>query len=132
MQPQCNCPIDYYVLPNIDFVGGSTQEIDFHCYFYRNKEAFDLTKCTGKFSITSFVNKTSRPVVSKDAVMVMGEGDDFGTPNIFRVNLEKNDTLNLSGKYIYQLTVNSDDGAVDIPGQGTIYIQRNIDKSAAL
>ena len=132
MQPQCNCPIDYYPLPNIDFVAGSTQDIDFHCYFWRNKEPFDLRNCTAKFSITNFVNKTSRPVVSKDMEIRIGTYDgEEDIENIFHVTLSKNDTINLYGKYIYQVTVHGPEGEIDIPGQGTIYINRNIDKAAA-
>ena len=132
MQPQCNCSIDYYILPNIDLIAGDTRDINFHCYFHRNKEALDMTGCTAKFSITDFVHKTSRPKVTK--VMDLRFGNIAGgtnVKNIFHVQLVRDDTIDLYGKYIYQITVKGPDGRTDIPDQGTMYIKRNIDKAAA-
>ena len=40
-----------YTLPFYDFVGGSTEELAFHFYFYKNKKPFDLYSCTANFSI---------------------------------------------------------------------------------
>ena len=55
-----------YTLPAFDFVGGSTQDLIFHCYFFKTKKPQDLSACVADFSIINFVNKmVSRSYQSK-------------------------------------------------------------------
>lgn len=118
-----------YTLPAIDFVGGSTQDLVFHCYFYLNKQPFDLSSCTANFSLINFVNKNGEPLVSKQ-MTIRAESDDEGAiQNILTVTLTPSDTVKLAGKYIYQITIKDVSGEVDIPNQGTIHIVNNINKS---
>ena len=118
-----------YTLPAIDFVGGSTQDLVFHCYFYLNKQPFDLSSCTANFSLINFVNKNGEPLVSKQ-MTVRAESDDEGAiQNILTVTLTPSDTVKLAGKYVYQITIKDVSGEVDIPNQGTIHIVNNINKS---
>ena len=44
------------------------------------------------------------------------------------VTLESLESVNLFGKYIYQITIQDRDGEVEIPSQGIMYITNNIDK----
>lgn len=118
-----------YTLPAIDFVGGSTQDLVFHCYFYLNKQPFDLSSCTANFSLINFVNKNGEPLVSKQ-MTIRAESDDEGAiQNILTVTLTPSDTVKLAGKYVYQITIKYVSGEVDIPNQGTIHIVNNINKS---
>ena len=49
--------------------------------------------------------------------------------NVLYVELKPSDTLDLFGKYIYQITIKDADNNADIPQQGIIYIHNNINKS---
>lgn len=116
-----------YSLPEIDFVGGSSQDLVFHVYCDRkNPKPFGLTGCTANFAIVNFVNKNSVPLVSKTMTVRMNEAEtDY---NILFVELEPRDTLDLFGKFIYQVTIKDVDNNADIPQQGIIYIHNNINK----
>ena len=48
--------------------------------------------------------------------------------NILTVTLESSESVNLFGKYIYQITIQDRAGEVEIPSQGIMYITNNIDK----
>lgn len=49
--------------------------------------------------------------------------------NVIRVSLESADTVDLSGKFVYQIILTDVDGNVDIPHQGIINIHTNINKT---
>ena len=116
------CP---YVLPTIDFVGGSTQDLLFHVYFHSVKNPFDLTGCSGRFALVNYLNKNGAPIFTKNMTVESG-ADDFD--NILTVTLEPSDTADLAGKYIYQISLKDGDGDVEIPKQGIMYITKNIDQ----
>ena len=119
-----------YTLPQIDFVGGSTHDLVFRCYYHLNKEAIDLSSCTANFSIINFINKNGRPLVSKQMSIGEGQGTNGRVNNVLRVSLSPLDTVNLpAGKYIYQITIKDISGDIDIPNQGIIYIINNINKA---
>ena len=121
-----------YTLPAIDFVGGSTQDLVFHCYFYANKRPHDLTSCTADFSIINFVNKKGEPLVSKQMDIRSAPLVDGEINNVLSVTLDPKDTVNLpAGKYIYQISIRDISGDVDIPNQGIIHLINNINKSFA-
>ena len=54
--------------------------------------------------------------------------DGVTIQTILRVILDPIDTVNLFGKFVYQITIKDADGSVDIPSQGIINIVNNIDK----
>ncbi len=121
-----------YTLPTIDFVGGSTQDFIFRCYFYLNKKPYDLSSCTANFSIVNFVNKQGEPLISKPMRVGADSGADGESSNLVRVALDPADTVNLpAGKYIYQISIRDVSGDIEIPGQGILFIVNNIDKSFA-
>lgn len=121
-----------YTLPAIDFVGGSTQDLVFHCYHYQNKNPQDLSTCTANFSIINFINKKGEPLVSKPMDIgssKTGPNVDGEVSNILRVELTPLDTVDLpAGKYIYQIIIKDISGDVEIPNQGIIHIINNINK----
>lgn len=115
-----------YTLPTIDFVGGETQDLLFHAYFYQNKKPFGLMGSTSNFSIVDFMNKKGTTILSKPMdVLENADGSSF---NILYVKLEPLETYELSGKYIYQITIKDVNGNVEIPKQGLMYITNNINK----
>lgn len=56
----------------------------------------------------------------------MDESETFY--NILFVSLQPDDTVDLFGKFVYQITIKDIDNNVDIPQQGVIYIHNNINK----
>lgn len=121
-----------YTLPAIDFVGGSTQDLVFHCYFYANKKPQDLSSCTANFSLINFVNKNGLPLVSKQMEIGATPDIDGEVNNTLSVTLESKDTVDLpAGKYIYQISIRDISGDMEIPNQGIIHIINNINKPFA-
>lgn len=116
-----------YQLPTIDFVGGETQDLAISVYFYKNKKPYSLSGCTSSFSIVSLRNKTGAPILTKP--MGISFSNDGSINNVLTVTLEPAETVDLAGKYIYQIQIKDIDGDVEIPKQGLLYITNNIDKS---
>lgn len=115
-----------FTLPAIDFIGGSTQDLIFHCYFYVNKKPHDLSSCTANFAIINFVNKSGEPVFSKQ--MKVGTDQDGDICNVLSVTLDPDRTVNIpAGKYIYQISIRDISGDIEV-NQGIIHIIGNIDK----
>lgn len=117
------CDYDPYALPTIDFVGGETQNLLFNVYSSGGKQPFNLSDCTASFAVVNFTNKTGKPLLTK-----LMEADNKNT-NVLRVRLLPSETMDLFGKYIYQITIKDSDGNVEIPKQGLLYITNNINKS---
>lgn len=118
--PEC------YVLPTIDFVGGETQDLMFHVWYYRGRRPYSLTSCSADFSIVSATNRTGAPIVIKR--MEVRPGREQTVDNVLAVTLGPQDTVDLDGKYIYQIQIRDIDGDVEIPKLGAMYIANNINK----
>lgn len=121
------CDYTPYTLPAIHFVGGETQDLAFHVYFYNGKKPYNLCGCESNFSIVSFMNKTGATILTKP--MEAGYNDDLTAKNVLKVTLQPEDTIDLFGKYIYQITMRDINGDVEIPKQGVLYITNNINKN---
>lgn len=123
--PECvNSP---YTLPTIEFVGGETQDLIFNVYFYVGRKPFGLEGCTAVFSVVSALNKRGAPIVSKK--MTVRPSNVEGVPShSLAVTLTPAETVELCGKYIYQIQIHDTDGDNEIPKQGLMYITNNIDK----
>lgn len=113
----------------IDFVGGSTQELVFHTFFSQNKKPFDLSSCTASFALINFVNKNGSPLIAKPMEVSKSEDGDGTVTNVLRVVLLPEETVDLVGKFIYQITIQDISGEIEIPDQGIIRIANNINKS---
>lgn len=121
-----------YTLPAMNFVGGSTQDLVFHCYFYLNHNPFDLSSCTANFAIVNYINKNGEPLVSKQMRISEGPETDNGVWNVLSVTLDPADTVDLpAGKYIYQISISDISGDMEIPNHGIIHIINNINKQFA-
>ena len=91
-----------------------------------SNQPFNVYGCAGNFAIVSFTNKMGAPILSKD----MGVATDKeGTENVLVVKLLPHETVDLYGKYIYQITLRDVDGIVEIPKQGILYVTNNINKN---
>ena len=117
-----------YSLPEIRFVGGSSEDLQFNVFYdERNPKPFNLFGSEVSFSIVNFINKNSTPLVSKR--MEVGLNDEETHHSVLRVSLLPADTVDLFGKFVYQISIKDIDGNVDIPHQGIINIHNNIDKA---
>lgn len=116
-----------YRLPEIRFVGGSSEDLQFNLYQNEsNPEPFSLFGGTANFSIVNFINKNSTPLVSKQMEIELNDEETHYSK--IKVSLVPADTVDLFGKFVYQITLRDVDGYVDIPHQGIINIHNNIDK----
>lgn len=120
-----SCTYNPYVLPTIDFVAGETQDLSFNIYFYKSNKPYNLEDCLATFSVSSYTNKSGSAIISKSMDIRPGVSE---TNNNLFVTLTSRDTIDLSGKYIYQITLQDIDGDVEIPKQGILMITNNIDK----
>lgn len=118
---------EIYTLPTISFVGGSTQKLSFHIYDESDNEPLDATSYDAAFSVVDYVHSRSNPILTKE--MTLSDTGDEGTRNILVVELAPSDTVDLAGKYIYQISVKDQDDNVDIPDRGILFITNNIHKS---
>lgn len=119
---------DVYSLPEVMFVAGQSNTLRWRLFTEQNIP-FNAEGCTGNFALVDYSDKyTDEPVVSKSLTFSIGD-DETGAKNIATVELLPNDTLGLSGKYIYQITIKDVDGEVEIPNQGIFNIFRNINES---
>ena len=120
------CDYNPYELPTITFVGGETRDLAFHIYHYIGKRPYSLSECECTFSLVNFTTKGGKPILSKEMTVIY---DETGTiDNVLTVTLESLESVNLFGKYIYQITIQDRDGEVEIPSQGIMYITNYIDK----
>ena len=118
---------EIYTLPELAFVGGSSEELVFHAY--RNgtePKPFGLTGCTANFSIAYYADKSGAPLASKEMTIKMDSANVY--ENIMTILLEPEDTIDLFGKYVYQITVKDPDDNADIR-QGILMIHKNVDKA---
>ena len=116
-----NCTYSQYSLPTIEFVGGETQKLMFNAYHYQSRDVFDLSGCTYSFSVVSATNKVGTPVITKTGSITESYS--------ISVTLDPRDTVNLYGKYIYQISIKASNGTIEIPKQGVLYITNNINKT---
>lgn len=116
-----------YTLPELCFVGGSSEDLQFNLFCDKSDpKPFNIFGGEANFSIVNFLNKNSTPLVSKKMDINMNNEETHY--NVLRVYLEPADTVDLFGKFVYQITIRDIDGNVDIPHQGIINIHNNIDK----
>lgn len=120
-----------YSLPELCFVGGSSENFEFNLYYDKsNPRPFDIYGGKAEFSIVNLANKNGTPIFSKS--MEIAQGDTHGETdtchNVVRVSLLPEDTVDLFGKFVYQVTLADADGNID-PHQGIVVIHRNINKT---
>ena len=120
------CTYDPYTLPPIYFVGGETQQFAFHVYFHDKSKPVGMSGCECSFAVVSFTNRRGAPILKKSMTVIANE--DNTVDNVLTVTIPSEDTVNLDGKYIYQISIKDMDGDTDIPRQGILYIANNIDK----
>lgn len=126
-----NCRFDktgVYGLPDITIFAGETDTLYFNLV-HEDGTPFDAADtCLANFAFVEYHNKQSEPIVDRDAAVTY---DSENRDNIVIVKLAVDDTLDCCGKYIYQLSLKSMTGDLDVSGQGILNIKRNINKRFA-
>ena len=110
-----------FSLPTINIVGGETELLTFNV-FNSNREPAELvsgTECG--FAVAPYVSPGADPIITKTCSIQAGSS---GARNVIVATLNSADTVDLNGKFIYQLTLKFGDRAE--PYQGVMYIARNI------
>ena len=111
-----------YTLPEIDFIGGESQDLFFNLLTISGNE-FDASNCSVGFAIIHYANKNGVPILTKDVKILPSTS---GVMNTAHVELLPSDTIDLYGRVVYQITISDSVGNTEIPGQGIIDITRNI------
>ena len=113
-------------LPDWEFTGGETQEYEFTLRA-ENGGYYDIPGASAHLAIAEFVNPQATVL---DVTGTLGKYNNYTCRVTFKLTPE--DTVDLCGKYIYQITIKTKDGAVSVPQRGRMYIIQNIDKSFAV
>ena len=110
------------VLPDWTFVGGGFQSYEF---ILRNEEGsyYDLPDATVNLAIADYLDP-SHLVFQLDTTTTKLQGTDCSCRALF--TLSPTNTVNMSGRYIYQITVESSDGIVAPPLRGRMFVTKNI------
>lgn len=114
---------DQHILPTESMIAGTNRNLLFYLYSDKNKKQLDVTGMTGRFALTDFVNESDIPILTKNCSVTVVDGEDLA---ILKVELLRNDTLNLGGKYIYQITINDNGDIATL--SGIMEISNNFDK----
>ena len=117
-----------YTLPEISFVGGETQEFNFHLKNHAG-DPFDASGASVNFAICNYSNKTGSPLLSYEPTLLAGEN---GVASVVVLAIPKEDTAMLAGKFIYQITIVDVSGNSEIPNQGIMNIAKNINQEYVL
>jgi len=118
MQPEI------YTLPELNFVGGATQELRFNLKD-KDYNDFDATGCSANFAVCDYKRKESTPIFSLTPTFL---ADENGETDIMLVTIPSTNTKSLYGKYVYQITIIDVLGKIGIPNQGIMNITKNINQ----
>lgn len=117
---------NFYNLPEWRLIGGSTQQRSF---VMRGEDGYeyDLTNAQAQIAFVDYMNRRSSPVLVKPASIIVNP--ETGRTSCVLVELAAIDTINMAGKYIYQISIKTATGGVAVPSQGIAYVSENIDKT---
>jgi hypothetical protein len=106
----------------LKFIGGESQRFRFRLVSPLGSE-FNANGCYVSFSVINHSNKNGDPLIVKTATLDYGLE---GVLNIAIVELLPEDTVNMYGRYIYQLSIRDSYEEIELPGKGELDISRNI------
>lgn len=117
----------YDLLPEWTFVGGETQTRGFR-FKDSNGTYLNLTDGMATLSVVKYMDETQYKTADETPTLVYKTAiaeDNDGNMCLAAFSIPSADTAELYGKFIYQITVRSADGAIGIPFRGHMYIVRN-------
>lgn len=111
-----------FILPTIDFVGGTTTSLRFNTFSKDSSLPISLNGCEAQFSVSNFIHSGDSALVEKTMSISTDEQSGIGEVS---VTIDSADTERLFGKYIYQIMISSSVGSQEVY-QGILFIFRNI------
>lgn len=111
-------------LPDWDFVGGETQCRTFELYESDGMRVCDIPGAVCEMAVVDFINQDSQNRLLKSATIT---NDENGNTCFVTVSLSPSDTVSMSGKYLYQLTIKDAKGNITAP-RGIMRVYKNIDR----
>lgn len=120
-----NCAFNLYELPVLKIIGGETKEQVFDVFYDENGLPMQLSGFDCKFSLSSALIDSPIPIFSKS--MNITNSEVTGQNNALSVQLSSSDTIDLSGKYFYQISLHRASDNMLAIFQGIMYIRKNID-----
>lgn len=115
----------FYTLPEWSFVAGGINKKELILYETKGVP-YDLPNGIVRLSLIPFVNRGGEPHLKKMFDIL---DDDNGANCKVELVLNAEETVNLKGKYIYQVMIRDAEGNIAPPQQGTMIIYPNIDKA---
>lgn len=109
------------ILPDWDFVGGSTQSRTFQLAKSATED-YDISDGTAYCSVSDYVNDGA-PVLTTQAAVTEADNGKFCKVTL---SLPSEGTKELEGCYRYQITIKDSNGNVSIPFHGRMRIMKNI------
>lgn len=119
---------EIYTLPEWDFVGGETQRRGFTLLRSTGAE-YDLPSAQAELAVVDFMNPSSAACIVQQVPVQLNRD---GVSCEVSFTLSPADTVDLAGKYMYQITVRDVNGNTSIPRRGKMYIIENLDKTFVL
>ena len=117
-----------FTLPTVDLIGGSFRSLTFNTFADSKSSPYDIRGCIAYFSVSPYINPESGPIIPRrrmDAGTVSSSEGEIKAAYL-TVRLSASDTMNLQGKYIYQIAIVNPSGDQDI-SQGILFVFRNVD-----
>lgn len=111
-------------LPEYHMTAGESKNITIPIYNTGNKQ-IDASGMTARLAVSEFGNIAADPLFTKNCSVVAQEGELMA---VLFVDLVPEDTVNLYGKYIYQITAKDFQGAFGVL-RGVLHISPNNDKT---
>lgn len=108
-------------LPDWDFVGGSTQSRTFQFTDLSGIE-YDMEDGVAYFAVQDYVNGGS-PVFTKQVSVTSSQDGNYCAVT---VSLDAAETADMSGRFVYQVTVQDSKNHIAIPFHGRMQIVKNI------
>jgi hypothetical protein len=100
-------------LREFSFIAGSDKLLTFTCYADDGFSPLNISNGSASWALCPY-GQFDYPVIRKTGTIT--------STNVFTVTLSSSDTMNLSGKYIQQVTVLDSEGHTFTPGQGSVVI----------
>jgi len=113
-------------LPDISFIGGTYKEFIYEVEHADTLERINIENATCVLTIKSYTNRGSSPALVKNGAVYKEPDDEFAYR--FRFIIDSVDTINLDGKYFYQIDIVDEDGDTTV-AQGLMFIRRNINRN---
>lgn len=114
-------------LPDFEMVAGESKSFTIPLYTSSGYQ-IDASGMTARFAICDYVNSATEPYVSKPCSVIWLESSQV---YVLHVTLDPAETINLCGKYWYQITAKDVSGSYGVL-RGHIIIHYNGDPASIL